>query len=108
MSTSGSVAGDRARVSTKAMKAAWQEDPEEGPSGLHVTPSGGIKVPVPTKFSGKRGTLNEYTTKFQALATRIQWNTASKMAAYRKGLSEEVKDELARMPDVINLIILIQ
>ena len=40
----------------------------------------------------------EYTAKFQALALRTQWNAAAKVSAYHKGLSEEIKDELARSP----------
>lgn len=42
------------------------------------------------------------------MSVRVQWNTAAEMAAYHRGLSEEVKDGLARMPDSSNMTELIQ
>ena len=209
MSTSGSVAGDRARSSKKASRVVVEGDFEgfDEPSGVSVSPAG-MKIPTPTKFSGRRGTLSEYinqvelymafhaksfteasnrnlfylsylegdaasalrpqleeyiasrdptkmdddvtkitndreyvknqllalfrddteqrrlerqianlrqrasaseyTSKFRSISTRISWNGAAQMAAYIRGLKDEIKDELARMDSPPNIGSLIQ
>ena len=44
----------------------------------------------------------EYAIKFQEEVEKIEWNDATKMVMYRKGLKESIKDELMRYGDEID------
>ena len=44
----------------------------------------------------QKGSASQYATVFQNYAQRTEWNDESKMAIYRQGLKENVKDELIR------------
>jgi hypothetical protein len=42
------------------------------------------------------GSVRDYAAKFQELAVVLDWNDAALMEMYRKGLRDDVKDELMR------------
>lgn len=44
----------------------------------------------------QKGSAADYTAKFQQIASHLQWDVGSLMAAYYSGLKDEVKDDLAK------------
>ena len=47
----------------------------------------------------QKGPASEYTAKFRGIAVGLAWSEAAQMAQYRRGLKEEIKDELATQSD---------
>ena len=47
----------------------------------------------------QKGPATEYTAKFRGIAVRLSWSKSAQMAQYRRGLKEEIKDELATQND---------
>ena len=47
----------------------------------------------------QKGPATEYTAKFRGISARLDWSEKPQMAQYRKGLKDEIKDELATQDD---------
>ena len=55
----------------------------------------------------QKGAAMEYTAKFRGISSRLEWSEDAQMAQYRRGLKEEIKDELALQDDILDLKTLI-
>ena len=84
------------------MFATW-EGFKERITQIYGDPKEEATVERKLQVLAQKGSVIDYTTTFQQLATIVKWNNKALIARYRKGLKAKVQDALILKDNLDNL-----